>query len=171
MPLTNGSGSGFGSCCFRHWPSRCQQKTNKKKILLITFWRFLHLHHFSKIKSQKESQNSRNPGFSYYFCLRIEGSGSIPLTNGSGSVRAKNMWIRWIRIRNTACISASVLRGIRRYFSGDPDTNHGSVFESYQDILLCLPSVIRNYSSESGSRSYHPTLLFHHEDFLKFLEI
>jgi hypothetical protein len=32
------------------------------------------------------------------------GSGSIPLTNGSGpgSMRPKNMWIRWIRIRNTA---------------------------------------------------------------------
>ncbi len=26
MPLTNGSGCGCGSCCFRHWPSRCQQK-------------------------------------------------------------------------------------------------------------------------------------------------
>ncbi len=32
------------------------------------------------------------------------GSGSIPLTNGSrsGSMRPKNMWIRWMRIRNTA---------------------------------------------------------------------
>ncbi len=30
------------------------------------------------------------------------GSGSIPLTSGSGSGRSKNMWIRWIRIRNTA---------------------------------------------------------------------
>jgi hypothetical protein len=32
------------------------------------------------------------------------GSGSIPLTSGSGSgfERPKNMWIRWIRIRNTA---------------------------------------------------------------------
>jgi hypothetical protein len=41
--------------------------------------------------------------FSYYFCLMIEGSGSgsIPLNNGSGSRRLKNMWIRWIRIRNT----------------------------------------------------------------------
>jgi hypothetical protein len=31
----------------------------------------------------------------------IEGSGSIPLTNGSGygSRRLKNMWIRWIRIQ------------------------------------------------------------------------
>jgi hypothetical protein len=40
-------------------------------------------------------------GFSYYFCMMIEGSGSIPLTSGagSGSWRPKNMWIR---IRNTA---------------------------------------------------------------------
>ncbi len=58
----------------------------------------VHLHHFSKIKSQKESQNIRNQGFSYYFCMMIEGSGSIPLTSGSGSWRPKNMWIR---IRNT----------------------------------------------------------------------
>ncbi len=29
------------------------------------------------------------------------GSGSIPLTNGSGSGRPKNMWVRWIWIRNT----------------------------------------------------------------------
>ncbi len=29
------------------------------------------------------------------------GAGSIPLTNGSGSENPKNMWIRWIRIRNT----------------------------------------------------------------------
>jgi hypothetical protein len=70
----------------------------------------LHLHHFSKIESQKESQNSKNQGFSYYFCMMKEGSGSgagsgsgsIPLTTvtiGSGSGRPKNMWIRWIRIR------------------------------------------------------------------------
>jgi hypothetical protein len=32
----------------------------------------------------------------------IEGSGSIRLTNGSGFRRPKNMWIRWIRIHNTA---------------------------------------------------------------------
>jgi hypothetical protein len=33
--------------------------------------------------------------------MMIEGSGSIPLTSGSGSGRAKSMWIRWIR--NTGC--------------------------------------------------------------------
>jgi hypothetical protein len=55
------------------------------------------------------SQNSRNQGFYYYICLMIEGSrfkagsgsGSIPMTNGSGSGRPKNTSIRWIRIRNT----------------------------------------------------------------------
>ncbi len=52
-----------GCCYFRHWSSRCQQKTNflTQFFLLITF--------------------------SYYFCMMIEGSGSgsIPLTSGSGS--------------------------------------------------------------------------------------
>ncbi len=67
------------------------------------------LHYFSKIKSQKESQNCRIQDFSYYFCMMIEGSGSIPLTSESesGSGKQKNTWIWWIwiririRIRNT----------------------------------------------------------------------
>ncbi len=103
---------GSGSCYFRHWPSRCQQKTNFfTQFFSAYYFLKLHLHHFSKIKSQKESQSSRNQGFSYYFCIIIEGSGSgsragsgsgsTPLTSGSGSWRPKNMWIRWIRIRNT----------------------------------------------------------------------
>ncbi len=51
-------------------------------------------------KVMKKSQNSRNPGFSYYFCLMIEGSvsGSLPRTTGSESRRPKNVRIR---IRNT----------------------------------------------------------------------
>ncbi len=105
IPLTNGS----RSCYFRHWPSRRQQKTNFKKFFCIYFLK-VHLHHFLKTKSQKEVTSSRNQGFSYYFCLMIEGSGSgagsVPLTSGSGSGsrRPKNIWIRRIRIRirNTA---------------------------------------------------------------------
>jgi hypothetical protein len=89
----------------------------------------LHLHHFSKIKSQKESQNGRNQGFSYYFCMMIEGSGSragsgsgsIPLTSGSGSGsgRPKNVWIRWIRIRirNTARIKAVLIKKMAKLAS------------------------------------------------------
>ncbi len=88
-----------GSCCFLHWPSRCQQKTIFNKKFSAYYFLKVHLHHFSKIKSQKESQNRRNQGFSYYICMMIEGSGSIPLTSGSGSGRPKNMWIPWIRIR------------------------------------------------------------------------
>jgi hypothetical protein len=61
----------------------------------------IHLHNFLKIRSQKESQNGRIQEFSYYFCMMIEESGSIPLTCGSGSGRPKNTWLRWIRIRNT----------------------------------------------------------------------
>ncbi len=99
------------SCYFCHLPLRCQQKNNFL-TQFFSAYSFLKLHlintcNFSKIKSQKESQNSRNQGFSYYFCVMIEGSGSgagsgsgsIPLTSGSGSGRPKNMWIRWIRIR------------------------------------------------------------------------
>ncbi len=96
------------------------QDASKKLIFNTIFSAYyflkIHLHHFSKIKSQKESQNRGNQGFSYYFCMMIEGSGSgagsvsgsIPLTSGfgSGSGRPKNMWIRWIRIRirNTAYV-------------------------------------------------------------------
>jgi hypothetical protein len=75
------------------------QDASKKLIFNTIFsaYCFLkaHLHHFSKIKSQKESQNRRNQGFSYYFCMMIEGSGSgagsgaIPLTSGSGSREAQ----------------------------------------------------------------------------------
>ncbi len=62
------------------------------------------LHHFSKIKNHKKLQNrtGRNQGFSYYFCLMTEGSGSIPLTNGSRTGRPKNIWILRIRIPDTA---------------------------------------------------------------------
>ncbi len=61
----------------------------------------VHLHHFSKIKIQKEVTKHYKSGFSSYFCLMIEGSGSVLLTSGSGAKRPKNIWIRRIRIRNT----------------------------------------------------------------------
>ncbi len=41
-------------------------------------------------------ENSRNQDFSYYFCLIKEGSGSVHLTNGSGS---ESRWPRNKRIR------------------------------------------------------------------------
>jgi hypothetical protein len=80
------------------------QDANKKlifkKVFCILLFKGTFIS-FLKTKSKKEVKNSRNKGFSYYFCLLIEGCGSKPLTNrsGSGSRRSKNMWIRWIRIR------------------------------------------------------------------------
>ncbi len=94
-PLTSGSGSGSRSWYFRQWPSRRQLKFIV--FLLITFWRYINTV-FLKIKSNKKSYKTVVlKVFSYYFCLMIEGSGSVPRTNGSGSRRSCN-----IRIRNTA---------------------------------------------------------------------
>jgi hypothetical protein len=72
-----------------------------KKTFFAYYFLEVHLHHFSKIKSNKKSQNSRNQGFSYYFCLMKEGSGSVPLTNGAGSGRPKIIRIP-DRIHNTS---------------------------------------------------------------------
>ncbi len=108
MPLTNES----GSCYFRHWPSRCQQKTNLKKVFCLLLFEGTFTS-FSKIKSKKKSHSSRNRRFSYYFCLVIE---------GSGSRRPRNMWIR---IRMMCCKAAGIVRNVfqtfekgRKFFQG-----------------------------------------------------
>ncbi len=118
MTFWGGSGSGSSDPCFwlmDPYPAIFVidlQHASKKLIFNTIFSAYyflkVHLHHFSKIKSQKESQNIRNQGLSYYFWMMMEGSGSgsIPLTSGSGSGswRPKNMWIWWIRIRNTGLL-------------------------------------------------------------------
>ncbi len=57
------------------------------------------------VKVIKKSQNSTNQGFSYYFCLMMEGFGPrfLLVTSGSGcgSEKPKNIWILRIRIYNT----------------------------------------------------------------------
>ncbi len=58
MPLANGSWSdpkpGYGSCFFRHWPSRCQQKTICfwTFFLLITVWKYIYMI-FQRLKVKK----------------------------------------------------------------------------------------------------------------------
>ncbi len=88
-------------------PQDAKKNNLKKSFSAYNFLKgHCHLHHFSKIQSQTKSQNSRNQGFSYYFCLTIEGSGSGSISladgSGSGSRRPKNIRIRRIRIRNTS---------------------------------------------------------------------
>ncbi len=109
----SGSGSGSGSFYF-HWPSRCQLKTNLKKVFLhITFWRYFNI--ILKGKKSKRSHKTVeiNTRFFLLFLLkdrriRIRIQIHIAaLTNGSGSGsrRPKNTWIRIrIRIRNTVII-------------------------------------------------------------------
>ncbi len=86
----------------------------KKAFLLVTYFLKVHLHHFSRMKSRKKSQTSRYQGFSYYFCLMIEGYRSKPMINGFGSGRPKNMWIQWIRITKkiTGVPKRSLFKGI-----------------------------------------------------------
>jgi hypothetical protein len=81
-------------------------RDDKKKtflsFFLITFKSYISII-FKRQQFIKKSQNSRNQGFSYYFRVMIEksGSGSIPSTNGcgSGTGMPKNIRIRRIRIR------------------------------------------------------------------------
>jgi hypothetical protein len=93
MPLTNGSGFGSGSWIrILQFSSLTFKMPAKNKFFNTIFSAYdffkldLRVPHFSTIKIQKDSQNSRNQGFSYYFCMIIE---------GSGSWRPKNTWIRW----------------------------------------------------------------------------
>ncbi len=155
MPLTNGSGSGswirillFSSLTFK-MPAK-----NKffHTILSACYFLKVNFYYFSKIKSQKESQNSRIQGFSYYFCMMIEGSGSesragsgsIPLTGGSGSGRPKNMWIQWIRIRI--------------HPDSDPDSDPSGFGSGFGSIRIWIRIRIHPDSDPSGFRSGSRTL-------------
>jgi hypothetical protein len=76
-------------------------KKNFKSFLAYYFLK-LHLHKFSKIKSHKNHKTVEIMFFSYYFCLIIEGSGSVSHAIGCGSGRPENIRILRIRIRYTA---------------------------------------------------------------------
>ncbi len=78
MPLTNGSGSGcgFGSCYFRHWPSQDANKMQffQKVFLLVTFWRYTYII-FKDKKSKRSHKAVGIKVFLYFFLLgdrRIE---------------------------------------------------------------------------------------------------
>ncbi len=53
-----------GSCFVRQWLTSSQQKIS---FFLVTFWRYIYISTYSKIKSKKEVTKKRNQGFSYFF--------------------------------------------------------------------------------------------------------
>ncbi len=85
MPLTNGSGSGFGSgsCYLRLWLS----KLIYTKSFSAYYFLKVHLYHFSKIESQKEVTKQQESRFSLVFLL-----GDIRIR-----IHTSDKWIRvWI---------------------------------------------------------------------------
>jgi hypothetical protein len=84
------------------------QDVNKKLIFSKSFFAYyflkVHLHQFSKIKSYEEVTPTVgiNIFLTYYFCLITEGSGSISLTNRSGS--ATPAYIPYTTFRQTAWV-------------------------------------------------------------------
>jgi hypothetical protein len=74
-------------------------------MLVIPYFLKLKLHNFSTIKSHKEVRKLLESSFFllFYLCLMIElarsGVGSVPRTNGSGSVSSGPKTIRILRTR------------------------------------------------------------------------
>jgi hypothetical protein len=63
------------------------KKPAKNEVFCIVLFEGTFTSFFKDKKSQRSHKTVEIKVFSYYFCLMIEisGSGSIPLTNGSGS--------------------------------------------------------------------------------------
>ncbi len=90
------------------------------RFLLITYFLKLQLHHFSKIESHQEitkHSEQQEVGYSYYFCLIIEGSGSVPCNNGSGSATLHDTVLLLLPV-DDHCVNCSVVgdeqRGVQR---------------------------------------------------------
>jgi hypothetical protein len=73
----------------------------------------VHLHHFFKDKNHKEvtKQYGRNQCFIFYFSFMIKVSGSVSLTNGSGSRRRLQNFL--IRLQILGFVSKKSIR--KRY--------------------------------------------------------
>ncbi len=91
MTFWCGSRSGFGSCYFRNWPSRRQQKPIFWKFFCLLLFEGTFTSFFKKDKNLKRSHQTVGIKVFLLFCL-IEGS-------ESGSRGPKNIRIRRIRIR------------------------------------------------------------------------
>jgi hypothetical protein len=97
-------------------------KTTTKIFCLLPYFWMLYLHHFLKTKNHKEVTKvtkQKELRFSCYFCLNIEGSGSVLRTNGSGSRRPKNIRLLRIRIRNTVSQESRFTQPYQQIFGSE----------------------------------------------------
>jgi hypothetical protein len=132
-----------------------------KNIFFLSFsaYNFLKvdLHKFSRSKVIKKSQkNRRNQDFSYFVCLIIEGSGSVPLTNRSGTRRPKKHTDpdpvpdpqHWIDIE----------RNVHSVFShfneGEDGFTHNKFYFAGFNKELCLWQFTDYFSSINESSSF-----------------
>ncbi len=134
------------------------EDVNKKNIFLRFFAFFyffkVHLHHSSKTKVIKKSQNSRNQGFSF-FCLILEGSGS----------RSKTNFLFYVG--ELSCFALLIL-GRCDGVCSEPTSSHWAAGQSFRVSLLSCPranadtsgiTVTRGENTGNKRRQLAPSLL------------
>ncbi len=138
-----GFGSGYANPCLRIMDPDPEPanfvidlQDPNKNFLLITLWRYIYII-FQRQKVIKKSQNSRNQGFSYYFCLMIEGSGS-----GAESRWPKNIRFRRIRF---------LIRFPQHWFSYFPC----ALFYKYFCIYYHVKNILHRRRTPALTRTPH----------------
>jgi hypothetical protein len=111
------------------------QDANKKNLKKKFFCLLLFEGTFTSLFKDKKSKRSHKTESTFFFpfCLMIEGSGSIPLTNGSGSGSRRPKNIR-IRIRNTA----STVIEDSHHLDADPDPDSSFHFDADPDPTFSI---------------------------------
>ncbi len=84
-----------------------------KKFFCLLLFEVTFIQHFSKYEVKKKSQN-----ISYYFCLMIEGSGSVPLTRNIGTDPGSQHWYKEGVLSSCDCWNPSLDFVIRSYQGG-----------------------------------------------------
>ncbi len=137
MPLTNGTWSGSGSCYFRHWLSRLQQKTIFPEFFCVLRYLLkVPLHHFSKKKG--------------YVTKLLESRFFLLFLLDDRKIRSRILiWICtsdwWIRIR---------IQEVQKHTVGmDPDLQHWVlvvVLSPWSTVLKIYPGGWRSNTGVQG---------------------
>ncbi len=122
--------TGSGSCYFRQWPSRCQQKSNLKKILLITFWRYIYIiFKDKKVKKDTKQKESR------FFLLFLHDDRRIRIQEAHQTHTDPDpqQWLRWAIL----CCSGTYRSCYVVSFQYYSTKNHFLVLPQAMRVLFC----------------------------------